>query len=666
MPGSDAQLVRDTLKGSNSAFDELVERYRGRVIRAARSRVGIRDEAVDIAQEAFVRAYMSLHTLRDPDQFAPWLMVIAGNLCKMRLRGTREAIVPLEFVESAGVTVTDRDSAGVRDALDSLPAGTRAAAKLFFLDGLAQSDIAARLGISIPAVKARIRHAKTRLREEMTDMVERTAKKDESGAEFASDLKYKLELARWFRTIADHCGSGGDMMTGLQAIRKADYSAPLLEATDRMIEAVRTGRSVTDAMAGIPALASPEALGMVRAGELFGSLHVAGRILADWLEVQGAQRRIELAFWCRTFGFLLSAGAPMTETLSHGVDIAHSKALQHATREMIQALNELGDRQPTDSPLRPVLDRYPDVFPPLLKVAVVAGERLGKLDLALFWAADEMSDDLALDIASGLLGENRELTPRLPSIIVTEKLLPAPCIELLSDSAPDIRAAAIDALGRLDWKDAAHEVAELLADDSACVREAAARVVARLGYKDAQDSLVRCLRDDDPVVRRTAIESLVALDLHDSAQALAEAIRDTDHRVIMAAIESLVDLHETEVMKQKALKMLQSEVWEDQKRAAYLLRYFLPQDVVEGLIDALPGDLSLQQMNAVIALGLYGCVQARAILNRIVRNPEVSELAARALRDIGDASSAAAIRSAIKAGTLDPRFSETADAMDER
>lgn len=151
-----------------------------------------------------------------------------------------------------------------------------------------------------------------------------------------------------------------------------------------------------------------------------------------------------------------------------------------------------------------------------------------------------------------------------------------------------------------------------------------------------------------------------------AAPELAEAIRDTDHRVITAAIESLRALDETEAMKQKAIEMFGSETWEDQKRAAYLLRYFLPQEVVGGLLDALPDNISLRQMNSVIALGLYECTQARPILNAIVGDSRVSQNAARALRDIGDATSAAAIRSAIEAGVLDRAFSQLADQIESR
>lgn len=668
MQDTDAQLVSRTLGGDRSAFDKLVDRYRVRAFRLALSRARSREEAVDIAQEAFVRAYMSLGTLKDPERFAPWLMAIVRNLCKMRLRRRTEVALLPDLADTAHAADPHADRDRAKEALERLPEGTRAAATLFFIEEMRQSEIAERLGVSLPAVKARIREARARLRKEMADMMPKSRNEDALGESFTGSLRHKLELARWFGVIADHLASGGDVMTGLRAVCKDDYSAHLLDATKKMIDSIQAGRTVRDALAEIPALASPEAVAMVRAGEAFGSLHIAIRCLADWLDVQGAQRDIELVFWCRTFGYLLAAGVPLRETIDHGLGIARSKALQQATREMGQTLEKLGDRQPTHSPLRPILDRYPDVFPPILRAAILAGEYAGVLDLALFWTADEMAGDLARKIARPLVPSPREPGPKQVAVAGIAEKLPGPCMKLISDPAPDIRAAVIDILGRLAYKDAAPEIAERMEDESAEVRRMAAQVVADMGYRDAAGALVQRITDDDPVVRKTAIESITLLDLHSAAQAVAEAIRDTDHRVIMAAIESLQALHEEEVMKRKAIELFNSDSWENQKRAAYLLRYFLPPEVVQGLIDRLAAkpELSPREMNAVIAAGLYGCIEARPILNKMVGDPRVSRMAARALQESGDAASAAAIRAAIETGGLGPEMRRVAEEIEAR
>lgn len=668
MRETDSQLVHKTLNGDHSAFDELVHRYRNRAYRSAVGIVAIPDDAVDIAQEAFVRAYMSLRSLNDPERFAPWLMVIVRNLCVRRLRHVQEVVLLQNVEDTVCAPTPDAVSEEIYEAFNALPDGTRAAATMYFVEGMRQTEIVQRLDISLPAVKARIRDARARLQKEMLDMSPRHRKDDALGEEFANNLQHKLELARWYGVIAEHLESGGDVMTGLRAICRGGYSPRLMDATGKMIDAMEAGRSFRDAVAEIPALASPEALAMAHAGEALGNLHIAVRCLTDWMDVQDTQRYVEVIFWCRTFGFLLSAGVQLDETLDYSLGIARGKALQQATRDMTAAISSISGTQPTSSPLRPVLDKYTDIFPPILRAAILAGEASGVLDLALFWAADEMADDLAYRIARPMVPSPRKLTPRQFGIRDVTEILPEPCLRLVFDPAPDIRAAAIDILGRLGYKQSAPTIADCLEDESVEVRRTAARVVADMEYREAAEALVRRLSDEDPLVRRAAIESITRLDLHSAAQDIAEAIRDLDHRVISTAIDSLRALHEEEVMKQRAVEMFGSESWEDQKRAAYLLRYFLPQEVVQGLVDQLAAEqeLSLQEMSSVIALGLYGCIQARLILNELVKDSRVAERTARALQYSGDATSAAAIRESVERGILNSDYCKVADEIEAK
>ena len=76
MTETDARLVELANGGDNSAFDELVSRHRKRVCHAAVHKVGCRETADDLAQEAFVRAYMTLPTLRRPASFGSWVLGI--------------------------------------------------------------------------------------------------------------------------------------------------------------------------------------------------------------------------------------------------------------------------------------------------------------------------------------------------------------------------------------------------------------------------------------------------------------------------------------------------------------------------------------------------------------------------------------------------------------
>jgi len=97
---SDEVLVRRCLTGNKRAFDTLVERYKDAAYGLAFHYVGRFSEAEDLAQEAFVQAYVNLARLRDPSRFGGWLKGITANLCKMFLRSQREKTASLEEMPS--------------------------------------------------------------------------------------------------------------------------------------------------------------------------------------------------------------------------------------------------------------------------------------------------------------------------------------------------------------------------------------------------------------------------------------------------------------------------------------------------------------------------------------------------------------------------------------
>ena len=74
---SDSDLIRQTLDGDTDAFGHLVDRYKDAVYGAAYARLGNFQDAQDIAQDAFIRAYRRLASLKSPDRFAGWLYAIA-------------------------------------------------------------------------------------------------------------------------------------------------------------------------------------------------------------------------------------------------------------------------------------------------------------------------------------------------------------------------------------------------------------------------------------------------------------------------------------------------------------------------------------------------------------------------------------------------------------
>ena len=106
---TDDQLVRQVCAGDTEAFEGLVKRHQGLVTGVCRRLMPDEHEALDMAQEAFVRAYANLAQLRDPQRFAEWVRRVAHTVCLNRLK-RRRAERPANLR-----AFDDLDSAGVAD-----------------------------------------------------------------------------------------------------------------------------------------------------------------------------------------------------------------------------------------------------------------------------------------------------------------------------------------------------------------------------------------------------------------------------------------------------------------------------------------------------------------------------------------------------------------------
>lgn len=175
---SDEDLIRGTL-GSQEAFEQLVQRYFGMVFSIALARVGEREAAEEVAQETFLRAYLNLKDLRDPQHLSSWLGSIARNLAenwrvRKQVRSRLVAMVPLDALE---VELPDTRTTGAREqvaarqeselisgAVAKLPPEQREVVLLHFLEGLTKSEIARRVGLYPSSVGRQLQKALDQLR----------------------------------------------------------------------------------------------------------------------------------------------------------------------------------------------------------------------------------------------------------------------------------------------------------------------------------------------------------------------------------------------------------------------------------------------------------------------------------------------------------------------
>jgi len=178
---TDADLVTATVAGDLDAFAELSRRHRPTYTRFAVRMVGNRDEAEDVLQLAFIRAFRALDRCREPSRFGAWLYQIVANECRTFLarRARRDRrIVRDEFQLHAAASITPvadaRDTLeDVQYALDRIDVEQREAFVMKYVEELSYEEISEITGVGISALKMRVKRACARLRvllEEVPDV----------------------------------------------------------------------------------------------------------------------------------------------------------------------------------------------------------------------------------------------------------------------------------------------------------------------------------------------------------------------------------------------------------------------------------------------------------------------------------------------------------------
>jgi RNA polymerase sigma-70 factor (ECF subfamily) len=167
---TDAALVRAVLEGNTTAFTTLVDRHARVCIRFAARMLGNVEDAEDITQETFLRAYGALGRYDERLGFQTWLMSILINRCRTAL-GTRRRRDARIIVDEGAVAVAavqpEAEEAALRDAIARavarLDAAHREAFLLKHVEQLSYDEMAAMTGVGVSALKMRVQRACERL-----------------------------------------------------------------------------------------------------------------------------------------------------------------------------------------------------------------------------------------------------------------------------------------------------------------------------------------------------------------------------------------------------------------------------------------------------------------------------------------------------------------------
>lgn len=177
------ELVRRARRGDREAFGALVARYQQRVIGVARALVHNPDDAVELAQETFIRAFQNLRTFEGRSSFSTWLYRIASNLAiDWRRRETRYPVahgeeaenelrkIPSGQGDSFGAVARDELGQRVREALKQLTPEHRQVILLREMEGLSYEEISDILDCPKGTVMSRLHYARSHLRSLLKDL----------------------------------------------------------------------------------------------------------------------------------------------------------------------------------------------------------------------------------------------------------------------------------------------------------------------------------------------------------------------------------------------------------------------------------------------------------------------------------------------------------------
>jgi RNA polymerase sigma-70 factor (ECF subfamily) len=185
LEASEAQLIERARQGDTDAFAALVRLHERYVYNLAFRTLNNADEAADMAQEAFVRAWLALPTFRQQARLRTWLYRIVLNLCLNRLPRLRREIHDLtqdelgDSAEPVSPTRTPAHHAEVSEEhirvhreIDRLPAQYRLLISLRYQDELSYEEISHLLGVPVGTVKTGLFRAKARLRDALSAHME--------------------------------------------------------------------------------------------------------------------------------------------------------------------------------------------------------------------------------------------------------------------------------------------------------------------------------------------------------------------------------------------------------------------------------------------------------------------------------------------------------------
>jgi RNA polymerase sigma-70 factor (ECF subfamily) len=175
---SDGAYARRVQDGVEEAFRVLIERYEGMVFDLTHQYADSAEDAEDLAQDVFVRAYRRIDDLRNPDRFSSWLYGIALNCCRDYAKNVRRETyafsrtetqedadaLPNEHPPQDDELIAEEERDQLWAALDQLSSTYATPFLLKYRDGMTYKAMSNRMDVSVSALKVRVHRARKKLR----------------------------------------------------------------------------------------------------------------------------------------------------------------------------------------------------------------------------------------------------------------------------------------------------------------------------------------------------------------------------------------------------------------------------------------------------------------------------------------------------------------------
>lgn len=174
MTTNDDQLITAIISGNTNAYGQLVDRYKDMVFTLALRMLKHREEAEEVAQDAFIKVYKSLHKFKGDSKFSTWIYKVTYNTCLDRIKKNKKHLNDVaidEYTEHKLETVDNalegmikaEKSALIKECINKLPSESAYLLTMYYFEELSLEEISDVVGITANTIKVKLFRARKKL-----------------------------------------------------------------------------------------------------------------------------------------------------------------------------------------------------------------------------------------------------------------------------------------------------------------------------------------------------------------------------------------------------------------------------------------------------------------------------------------------------------------------